>query len=189
MQSFEDQGDEILTDRNTISGVTSILSEDPEKVKLALKMIGTNKAVTRYARTKQTDKNVVQTISSSTSMADKVKIKRAYDNADNPRQTTGIVCTLVLSNGYGKKCFYPTKAKLEDLIQCDLNDEIGYLYSKYGGGTNKNALKIIGKKMMGDVYFYRKSDDDSTVPKELSPQAFEKLFPKVVTWKANVRFD
>ena len=183
MDKFEQESDEILTNKNTISGITSLLSENPEQIRKAMQLASNSRALQRYARGKQSDSEVVRNIN-GTSKRDRdeiARIARGAPKLEGPQ----IPSILVGSNGYAKKIIFPSSSKLEEWERKDLTDEIGYLIDKNGGRTNKCAQKVIGEKVFGEMIVFRKapSEKDPLAVAELTPKEFESMFPKIMHWK------
>jgi len=179
----EEEAERILHDRELIVEIAAVLAEDSEKVRTTAELIKNNPALARYARLQQNDKNVSKNVV-SISMSEKLRIKRAHEQAGNKRQTSGIECVCCLPNGYAKKCFLPVKEKLAELKEEMLTAEIGILFSEQPDRTNKGATSIVGKTLKGPVYFFKRCDE---VTVDLTREEFDSNYPKMVIWKASGR--
>lgn len=178
--NLDQQGERILRDRESLIGITTVLSEDPDRVRLVASLVEKNPNVKRFAQLQQADRRV-QKAAGGISASDKRFIAKTYNAGNNQRQTSGVECIVVLPNRCAKKSFYPVKDKLTGYIAEMLTDEIGYLYKTDPDRSNKNATTIIGKSIYGNVYFFRKSGNGELI--NLTKDEFEKRYTGIVSWK------
>jgi hypothetical protein len=172
------EAEAMLRSKDSMIGITTVLSEDPERVREVAGLIQNSSALKRYARIQQADKGVNKA-ASSVPMKDKRAIARSYQQSQNTRQTSGIECVSVLPTGFAKKVFYPTKEKVVSYEKTMLTEEIGYLRSTQPDRTNKYASKITGLTVYGPVIFFKTVNNEVI---NFSKEEFQSLYSGV-NWK------
>lgn len=174
--------EECLHNADFMASMTTMISEDPERVRKAVNATESNRSMKRWVRVAGQDKQV-QSLVGKTKKRDKMKIYKAAKNAGNTRATTGITCVSIRTNGFAKKTFYPAEDKMTDFTQVRLTSELAFLRSDLGGRRNKSMNSICSEAVNGDVLIYLCSEDSLEPNRDLSPEDFDVLYPNLVFWK------
>lgn len=174
--------EDCLRNSDFVASMTSMISEDPERVRNAVNATESNRAMNRFVRVAGQDKQI-QGIVGKTKRRDKMKIYKAAKNAGNTRPTEGILCVSVRSNGIAKKVFYPARDKLTDFTQVRLAPDIAFLRSNLGGRKNKSMDTLYAEVVNGDVIIYACTEDSLEPNRDLLQEEFDTLYPNIVFWK------
>lgn len=174
--------EECLRNSDFVASMTSMISEDPERVRNAVNATESNRAMNRFVRVAGQDKQI-QGIVGKTKKRDKMKIYKAAKNAGNTRPTSGIVCVSVRTNGLAKKVFYPAEDKRVDFENERLTPNLGYLRSTLGGRRNKAMTDLTPDVVNGDVIIYACTEDSLEPNRDLLQEEFDALYPNLVFWK------
>lgn len=174
--------EECLRNADFMATMTSVISDDPDRIKKAVNGVEANRSMKRAVRVMGQDSEIRKTIN-QTKKKDKKKIYNAAKNAGNARQTEGITCVSVRSNNYAKKVFYPIESKMKDTVHVRIDDNFAFIESTLGGKKNKFISSLMGRTIGGDVIIYACSQDSLEPRQDYPQEQFEMRYPNAVYWK------
>lgn len=174
--------EECLHNSDFMASMTTMISEDPERIRRAVNATENNRSMQRFVRVAGQDKQI-QGLVGKTKKRDKMKIYKAAKNAGNTRQVDGILCVSVRTNGFAKKAFYPTSDKMGDFTQVRLGPDLAFLQSTLGGRRNKSMNSLHPEVVNGDVIIYLCTEDSLEPNQDLTQEEFDSRYPNLLFWK------